>query len=114
MPWERVYVEAGRGRSGHRAARVDVTEDELVVRWNARHLTRIPLERITWVSEHQEPCDPLLYRPSFVTVHYEDEDGAPASLTLTCWQCPSGLVAAIAAARADKLARSGALAASLH
>lgn len=115
MPWDRVYLETGPGiAAGHRAAAVDVTGEDLVVRWNGRNHTHIPLERITWVGVEEDPYEAPFYRPTFVTVHCEEDDGTPAALTLTCWQSPHALVAAILRAREEKLARSDRLAASVN
>lgn len=103
MGWERVYVELAAEGNGRRAARVDVTADELLVRWNGT-LHRIPLERITAVQGEEDRYGVGAERPAFVTVRYADEAGTPAELRLTCWDCAAALVDAIMTARARRLA----------
>ncbi len=105
MAWERIYVAGEGDPPAHRPARVDVTDEELVVRWNGQ-LRRILLERITSVSEEGSWYASWAERPTFVRIHYRAEDDAPAVLHLTCWQCTASLISAILTARARKLARA--------
>lgn len=108
MPWDTVYLKRGAGEEIRRmAVGVDVTPDALIVHWGKRLRSSIPMERINWVSEEDDPYESPFYKPYFVTVHFDDADGHPATITIACWEPPYDLVAAIMRARDEKLARSG-------
>lgn len=100
-----VTFEAVPGKAGHhRPLTVEITADTLILRWLHDAPWHIPLERINWVSEEGDP-EAFSYRPSFVTLHYDDPWGRPATLTLASWEPAHALVAAIVRAREARMAR---------
>lgn len=107
MTWQNLFLHEGFGRARrYRPVTVEVTDEALLLLWDDGQRVAIPLERISWVSEDQEPYgDELSYLPTFVTVHYENAEGDMTTLTLGSWRPAHDLVLSIIRRREERLSR---------
>lgn len=81
---------------------VEVTPEEVLIRWDHVEEMAIPLESITWISEHEDPYELAQQRPRYLTIRYLNPGGEPGCLCLFTWESTKELVTLMVQARERK------------
>jgi len=83
----------------HWPVEVEVTPEEVLIRWDHVEQTAIPLDSITWISEHEDPYELSHHRPRYLTIRYLGPTGEPGCVCLFTWESTKELVTLLIQAR---------------
>ncbi len=102
MEKRRMYFYRSWRVGEHRPVEVEVTPEAVLIRWDHVEKTVIPLESITWISEHEDRYELPPKRPHYLTIRYVEPSGEPGCVCLFTWESTKELVSLLIRAREQR------------